>query len=253
MLEVEVKDGFIRLMKDLLTNCTKLTFLVTTTESSKFSELESLGQKEVRIESLDNVSSQNLVQKWLPEASLADCSKIAQFCGHVPILIRVVCNAIPQNELPLSQAIDDFVRSTDNVPSRLDNPDEVATSRPTCVLVSSYQRLSQHNKEAFVSLSVIPGTFVLGVAAAVLGITLTDAEKTLRSLNRKALIDAGLQPGTYKVHRILQLFIREKGEHEMNEVILNSKLRFLDYFLYLFNELNERFLSGHSLLASSQV
>lgn len=211
--------------------------------------LESLGQKEVRIESLDNVSSQNLVQKWLPEASNADCKNIAQFCGHVPILIRVMCNAFPQNELPLSQAIDNFIRSTDSVLSRLDNPEEIATSRLSLVLDSSYRTLSQDNKEAFVSLSVIPGTFGLKVATAVLGIAPTDAEKTLRSLHRKAFIDAGLQPGTYKVHRILQLFGREKGEQEMSEVILNSKIRFFDYFLSLFNDLNERFLSGHSLSA----
>ena len=249
LLKPEVKDGFIRLMKDILTNCTKLTFLVSTTESSEFSVLASLGQKEVRVESLDNVSSQNLVQKWLPEASNADCKKIAQFCGHVPILIRVMCNAFPQNELPLSQAIDNFIRSSDSVLSRLDNPEEIATSRLSLVLDSSYQTLSQDNKEAFVSLSVIPGTFDLKVAAAVLGIAPTYAEKTLRSLHRKALIDAGLQPGTYKVHRILQLFGREKGEQEMSEVILNSNIRFFDYFLSLFNDLNERFFSEHSLSA----
>ena len=109
LLKPEVKDGLILLMKDILANCSKLTFTVSTRESFEFSVLESLGQKEVRIESLDNVSSQNLVQKWLSEVSNADCEKIAQFCGHVPILIRVMCNAFPQNELPLSQAIENLL------------------------------------------------------------------------------------------------------------------------------------------------
>ena len=157
-----------------------------------------------------------------------------------------MCYAFPQNELPLSQAIDNFIRSTDSVLSRLDNPEEIATSRLSLVLDSSYQTLSQDKKEAFVALTVVPGTFGLKVAAAVLGIAPTNAEKTLRSLHRKALIDAGLQPTIYKMNRILQLFGREKGEQEINEVILNTKTRFFDYFLSLFNELNERLFSGYS-------
>jgi len=249
LLEPKVKDGVVNLLKEILTNCPNVTFLVASRESTEFSKLKSLGQKLVRIGSLDSLSSQNLVKKWVTEASDADCKKIAQFCGNMPFAIRLLCKFISPTELPLTQAIDNFVRSSESVLSRLDDPDEVSDSRLNCILDSSYQRLVTEKKEAIVSLSVIPRAFDVQVAAAVWGMKESDADKTLQSLHRKALIDLSSQPGAYKMHKIIRLFARQKGEQEMNELLLNSKGYFLDYYISSFIKLNDLFLSGNSTSA----
>ena len=270
LLESNVKDGVINLIEEILTNSPRVTILVATRESSEFSKLQALGQRVVRIGPLDHLSSHNLVQKLLPKSCEADCRKIAQFCGNMPFAIRVLCNCLPQHEMPLDQAIDHFVSSSNNFLSRLDNPDELNNSRLGCILNSSYQRLSPQNQKYFLSLFVIPGTFKAEVAAAVWGIPLSDAMWTLKRLHRKALIDSGLQPGSYKVHRMLRLFSKQIieqetkngflnkfrqffarfiGKQDITEVLVNSKIRFYNYYISLFAKLNERFVSGQSMSA----
>ena len=247
LLEPEVKDGVIKLIKYILTESPSVTFLVATRESLEFSMLKLIGQKSVRIGPLDMLSSQNLVQKWLPEAFDADCRKIAQFCEHMPLAIRLFCTNISQNELPLNQAVDDFISLIKSDLSRLDDPEELKVEKLNCIIDSSLQRPSFQEKESYLSLSVIHGTFNVEVAAAVWGITTSDAERTLKTLRRKSLVDSSSQPGSYKVHKILRLFARQKGEREINEVLLSSKIRLLQFYISVFVELKERFLSGQSL------
>ena len=243
------RDRFLKIIKQIIMSCASVKILVATRESSECRKLKPLGQKLVRIGSVDNVFSQKLVQNCFPEGCDRDWSKVALFCGHMPFAIRLFCNNMPRNELPLSQAIDNFISLIESDLSKLDDKDELEEEKLNAILQSSYQILSPENKEFYVSLSVIPGLFHEKVAAAVWGISTHDAQQTLQSLQRKSLIDSCVASKPYKVHNIFRLFARQKGAREMNEVIVRSTTRFIQFYISLFAELNDGFLSGQSMSA----
>ena len=243
------RDRFLKIIKQIIMSCASVKILVATRESSECGKLKPLGQKLVRIGSVDNVFSQKLVQNCFPEGCDRDWSKVALFCGHMPFAIRLFCNNMPRNELPLSQAIDNFISLIESDLSELDDQDELEQEKLNAILESSYQILSPENKEFYVSLSVIPGLFHEKVAATVWGISAHDAQRTLQSLQRKSLIDSCVESKPYRLHNIFRLFARQKGAREMNEVIVRSKTRFIQFYISLFAELNDSFLSGQSMSA----
>ena len=254
LLQSELRDRFICLIEQILKSCETLTVLVTTRECLEFSKLKSLGIKVVRLASLDHKSSETLVRKWLSVEKCCpsdeDCRNIAHFCGHVPFAIRLFCDNMPQKKrLPLKQAIDNFIRLIEVDISRMDDRDELKHNRLNFILESSYQTLSPQNQEHYVSLSVIPGVFPVEVAAAVWKISVEDAEPILKSFKRKSYIDSCSETGSFKVHKILCLFAKQKGEQQMKDVLLRSKTRLLEFYISLFAKLSERFVSGQSMSA----
>jgi len=101
-----------------------------------------------------------------------------------------------------------------------------------------------------VSLSILPAHFDLKISAAVLGMSRTiQAEKVLRRLQRRALIDCTSDFSKFSLHKLIQLFAREKGEADMKETVLISKSRLRAFYIAQFEELNENFLSGCSMSA----
>lgn len=152
LLQSELRDRFICLIEEILTNCETLTVLVTTRERLEFSKLKSLGIKLVRVALLDHESSETLVRKWLSDEnskpSDEDCKKIARFCEDMPFAIRLFCNNMPQKKrLPMKQAIDNFIRLIEVDLSRIDDRDESKHDRLNFILESSYQTLSPQNQE----------------------------------------------------------------------------------------------------------
>ena len=129
----------------------------------------------------------------------------------MPFAIRLFCNNMPRNELPLSQAIDNFISLIESDLSELDDQDELEEEKMNAILESSYQILSPENKEFYVSLSVIPDMFNEKVAAAVWGISTHAAQRTLQSLQKRSLIDSCVGSKPYKVPNIFRLFARQKG------------------------------------------
>ena len=222
---MESKDRFLNLINQILISCASAKMLVVTRESFCSRKLKTLGQTLVRIGSIDNVYSQKLVQDYFPEGCDTDWSKVARFCGHMPFAIRLFCNNMPRNELPLSQAIDNFISLIKSDLSNLNDRDEQEKEKLKVIVESSYKMLCPENKEFYVSLSVIPGLFNEKVAAAVWGTSTHDAQQTLESLLRKSLIDCCYESRSYKVHNIFRLFAMQKGAQEMNEVVARSKTR----------------------------
>lgn len=250
LLEPNVRDEVISLIKEILTTFSNVTFIVTTRESPAFSHLESLGQKLIKVGSLGMFYCQTLVQKLIPGSSDVERKKIAQLCGYMPLAIILMCRSINESKKPLNEAIDDFVRSTNRIVTELDNPEDVYDSRLIGIFGSSFESLSsQDDKEAFLALSVIPGTFDEEFAADVLGTAKSDARKTLNRLCRRSLIDSSSD--TYKMHKLLQSFARVKGQNEMNKVFLNAKTRLYNHHISLIGKLNEEFLSGNQSKSKS--
>ena len=243
-----VKEEVFNLIGEMLNRNDKVNFLLTTRESLPFLNLHFQGHRSVRIRELDKLSCQTLAGELLPEATTSDLTKVTQICGQVPLAMKLLCSSISEDFAP-SQYLE-FTESTENIVDMLDNPDYPSNSRLRSLFESSFQRLSTQDQEALVSLCILPAHFDLKISAAVLGITRTnEAEKVLRRLQRKSLIDCCSDFSKFSMHKLIQSFAREKGEADMEETVLISKSRFRVFYIAQFEKLNENFLSGRSMSA----
>ena len=248
----EVEEYFTNFLEDILRRTEKVTLVIATRESLEFMNVHFQGHQAVRIRPLDESSSQTLVKELLPNAGASDCIRIAQICGHVPLAMKLLCSSISEDDVLPSQVLDDFMVSleSNNIVEILDNPDYPSHLRLKLLFDSSFQRLSVQEKEALVSLSVLPESFDLTVAAAVLGTSQTlVAKKILQSLRRKSLLDSSSKSGSFVMHQLLLSLASQRGEHEMKETVLDAKSRLCAFYVSGFEKLNEQFLTGNSMSA----
>ena len=249
----KVKEDFTHFLEEILRRTKKVTFVITTRESLEFMNVQFQGHQAVRICPLDEFSSQNLVKELLPNATSSDCTGIQQICGHVPLAIKLLCSSISDDDFDdRSQVLDDFTRSSESngIVEMLDNPDYPSHLRLKLLFDSSFQRLSAQQKVALVSLSVLPESFNLKVAAAVLGMSqMLVAKNILQTLRRRSFLDSDSKSGLFTIHKLLQSFARERGEHEMEGMVLDAKSRLRAFYVSRFEELNGQFLTGNSMSA----
>ncbi|XP_068751504.1 uncharacterized protein [Montipora capricornis] len=243
-----VKDDVLQLFEEILTRNTKITLVVTTRESFEFINLNFQGHKSIRIRSLDDTSSRTLVHELVPNATSDDCAQIAQICGCVPLAMRLMCSLVSEDDVQPSQCLIEFTESTtESIVDILDNTDYPANQRLQFLYEKSFHRLSPEQKEAFVSLSVLPGCFTTTLAAAVLNVRKCKAITMLKLLQRKSFLDSNSQPGTFIMHKLLQSFAKETGDQRMEEIVANAKCRFHAHYISRFDKLNNEFLNGHSM------
>ena len=248
--EPNVKEETLNLLKDILNRSEKVKFLLTTRESMAYLDMSLQGHKSTRIGELDKSSSNALVKKLLPKASSSDAIKIVQMCGQVPLAIWLLCKSLSDDSVQCSADLDELMLSESSLLESLDNPEYTSDARLKTLFESSFQRLSSQDQEALLSLSVLPETFDLKVATAVLGLERsTETKEVLRRLQGRALIDKCSNSDKFSIHKLLQSFARYKGKREMEETILIAKTRFLLFYIDLAEKLNEMFLTGHSMEA----
>ena len=248
-----VKDELVDLIREILGNCPTVTLATTTRESLQFMDLEVEGYKSFKIGPLDKRSSNNLILKLLPSPITATedvILNVTKISGNVPLAIKLVCSSILENAETPEKCLDDLVNCSENLLEVLDNPDYPNHLRLKKLFDSSFERLSQNEKEAFISLSVFLGSdFNVDAAVAVINGNKTLAKRTLNILARKSFIERNSNSKVRSLHPLLQFFAAEKGENEFNEVAFTAKTRFYSYHLRLFENLNEYFLTGKSFLA----
>ena len=243
----EVKEDFTHFLEEILGRTEKLTFLITTRESFEFLNVHFQGHQAVRIPPLDEYSSQSLVKEFLTNATPCDCIQITQICGHVPLAMKLLCSSISEDDFMTSLVIYGVFN---NIVEMLDTPEYPSNLRLKRLFDFSFQRLSAQEREALVYLSVLPGSFDLTVATAVLGISqFPDVRNILHSLRRKSFLDDSAKPGSFITQKLLESFSRERGEHEMKETILNSKSRLCAFYVSRFEKLNDQFMTGNSMKA----
>ncbi|XP_068751503.1 uncharacterized protein [Montipora capricornis] len=243
-----VKEDVLQLLEEILTRNKKITLVVTTRESFEFINLNFQGHKSIRIRSLDDTSSRTLVHELVPNATPDDCTQIAQICGCVPLAMRLMCSLVSEDDVQPSQCLIEFTESTtESIVDILDYTDYPANQRLQFLYEKSFHRLSPEQKEAFVSLSVLPGCFTTTLAAAVLNVRKCKAITMLKLLQRKSFLDSDSQPGTFIMHKLLQSFAKETGDQRMEEIVANAKCRFHEHYISRFGKLNDEFLNGHSM------
>ena len=250
----KVKEDFTHFLEEILRRNKKVAFLITTRESLEFMNVQFKGHQAVRICPLDELSCQTLVKELLPNATASDCTRIQQICGQVPLAIKLLCSSILEDDVVgRNQVLDDLRNvslGSSDITEMLDNPDYPSHLRIKLLFDSSFQRLSAQQKEALVSLSILPENFDLKIAAAVLGISqILTAKNILQTLRRRSFLDSGSKSGLLTIHKLLQSFARQRGEHEMKEAILDAKSRLRAFYVSRFEELNVQFLTGNAMSA----
>ena len=247
----EVKEDVLQLIEEILRRNEKLTIVVTTRESLEFMNVHFQGHKSVRIRTLEEAHAQTLVQELLSNVSSLDCRRITQICGFVPLAIKLLCCSISEHKAQPSQFLDEFIQhsASASIIEMLDNADHPPNHRLQFLVSSSFQRLNAQEREALVSLSILPDNFGSEVAAAVLGKNTFQTKKILQSFRRKSLLDLGLQEEFFTMHKLIQTFAREKGLNEMKDTVLKSKHHLHSFYVSLFEKLNRKYLTGHSMEA----
>ena len=249
----KAKEDFTHFLEEILIRTEKVTFAITTRESLELMNVQFQGHQAVRICPLDELSCQKLVNELLPNATLSHCTRIQQICGHVPLAMKLLCSFISEDDVDdRSQVLDDFTRALESsdIVKMLDNPDYPSHLRLKFLFDSSFQRLSAQEKEALVALSVLPESFDVKIASPVLGMSQVHVAKViLQSLRRRSFLDSGPKSELFTIHKLLQSFTRERGEHEMKKTILDAKSRLREFYVSRFEELNEQFLIGNSMSA----
>ena len=165
--------------------------------------------------------------------------------------MKLLFSSISEDNTQPSQFLEDFKESLEsNIVELLDNPDYPSNLRLNLLFESSFQRLSAQEQGALVSLSILPESFNLSAAAAVIGVkTNLEAKKILHRVRRKSLLDCSCKLESFSMHKLLLSFAMEKGEDEFKETLLSSKVRLCTFYVSLFEKLNEQFLTGHSMSA----
>ena len=247
----EVKEDVLQLIEEILRRNEKLTIVVTTRESLEFMNVHFQGHKSVRIRTLEEAHAQILVQELLSNVSSLECRRITQICGFVPLAIKLLCCSISEYKAQPSQFLDEFMQhsASASIIEMLDNADHPPNHRLQFLVSSSFQRLNAQEREALVSLSILPDNFGSEVAAAVLGRNTFQTKKILQSFRRKSLLDSGLHEESFTMHKLIQTFAREKGLNEMKDTVLKSKHHLNSFYVSLFKKLNRQYLTGHSMEA----
>ncbi len=244
--DAKLKEDIIGFTDEILAQCSHIKLVFTTRES-----LEYLSHKHPvhleRVAELDEDSSDELVRFLLPCVSNDDCSKIVEECGWVPLAMRLICSTISEENVSVSELLEEL--KTSPLVEVFDNESFSDDVRLKKIINTSFQRLTDHEKCAFVSLAVFPRWFGVEEAIAVLDFkTVLQTKKIIRSLKRKALLDCSENFSSFIIHSLLRSFIHErrKTDQETGGVFLTAQRRFYDYHLSSFAVANEKFLTGHS-------
>lgn len=229
--DVELRDEVLRFTETILTQCSYIKLLFTTRESLDYLS-HKLPIHNERVGVLDEVSSMNLVQSLLPNVSGDDCSSIIKICGQVPLAMRLMCSILREGNAQLDELLEELTSLP--LVQVLDNASFSDDTRLKRMIDKSFQRLTDQEKLAFVSLAVFRGCFKMADATTVLHLT-TDrtTKKILRSLERKSFIESYVTDSetAFRVHPLLRGFVEEKKrtDQRIRKSFYFAKLRF--YYL----------------------
>ena len=247
----ETSQDVLDLLEKIFSHCKNVSFLLTT----RLSLQSVMGRKfaghiSVGVASLDRKSSQMLVQELVPAADESECCRVAEVCGDVPLAIKLLCGQIVDEKKSISQFLDNFSSSSKKLADLLDDPDAPNEQRLNVLFESYFKRLSRKEQEAFVCLSVfVREVFDEQAAVNVIGGNEDTAKKTLLRLKRKSLVEANSSEAVlFSFHPLIKSFGFEKAA-DMKEIACEAQRRFLSYYVKLFEDLNNQFLAGNSLLS----
>ena len=241
------KEQVLMFIDEILAQCNHIKLLFTTRES-----LDYLSQKLSihleRVGVLDEVASGDLVKSLLPDISNDDCNCVLKECGQVPLAMRLMSTIMREENVSLNEILEELKHLP--LVEVLDSESSPDDARLKAIINKSFERLTDRERDAFVSLAVFRGCFEIEEAKAVLDAkTILTAKKIIRTLERKSLVDSSDSFNSFTIHSVLRSFIdeqRKAHQQDVGTVFHAAQLQFYDYNILSFEVANEKFLTGHS-------
>ena len=246
------KEQVLLFISEVLAQCNHIKLLFTTRESLDYLSHTFPIHLE-RVGALDEVASGDLVKSLLPDLSDDDCSSIVKECGQVPLAMRLLCSIMKEENVSLNEMLEELK----DLPlvEVLDSESYSDDARLKVIINKSFERLTDRERDAIVSLAVFPGCFRIEEAKAVLDVnSVLAVKKIIRTLERKSLIDSSDSFSSFTIHSILRSFIDEEritDRQVIGAVFHAAQLRFYDHYIAIFGVANEKCLKGHSTEAFS--
>ncbi|CAB4011997.1 Nephrocystin-3 [Paramuricea clavata] len=241
----DTADVVVQVIREFLDSHEDINILLTTREfleslSSQISEFGSL-----RIRPLDQASSNRFVRNFIPVMTEELITKVTKISGNIPLAMKLLATLIQNcSEKDAKKILDDIPVS--KVLGMIENPYEEKLRK---LFVSSFDHLLQSEQEAFVSLTVFRGDDIdVEAALAVVGGDEFKARRSLSTLVNKSLIDQDSGAKLVSVHPLLYSFAKERSnQDDLKNATVSSYIRYLRYYLRLFEKLNELVLAGKPL------
>ena len=246
--DTKVKEDMLRFTEDILAQCSHIKILITSRESHEYLSYKFPIHLE-RVGVLDDNDSGYLVKTLLPDVSESDRNNIVKACGQVPLAMRLMCSMVREENVSVSELLEETKISP--LVEVLDNERFSNDARLKTIINTSFQRVTAHERDAFVSLAVFPGRFGIHETKAMLNLkTIPKTKKRIASLKRKALIECTGDFESFAIHSLLRSFVEEMRRNVQMQVLRDvfntAQRRFYEYNLSNYEAANEKYLTGRS-------
>ncbi len=244
--DAKLKEDVLGFTEEILVQCSHIKLVFTTRESLDYLSYK-LPIHQERVGVLEEVSSVSLVQSLLPNVSDDDCNCIVKACGQVPLAMRLMCSIVTEQRVTVEELSEELEISP--LVKVLDNESFSDDVRLKVLFNTSFQRLTDHEKKAFVLLAIFTGCFGVNEAKSVLNLkTFSQTKKEIGSLKRKSLIQCSANFESFTIHPLLRSFIEEKRttDKETEAVFRTARRRLYLYRIFSFGLAIKTFLTSRS-------
>ncbi|KAL9980307.1 hypothetical protein ACROYT_G008871 [Oculina patagonica] len=230
VLESDDRSSFLRTLGAVrMFSKQNVTFVITARKTFKDSDLQ---PQEVRLNPLSPEEAKYILESRINDQDvrekLSKTEKIAELCGGVPLALCIV------GSLLSDYTIDKLIKYLEEDPLTVLEDDEASVAK---AIKTSFDHLTEAEQDAFVLMSVFPGSFNSDDAEAIMEaclITGTPPVSILRSLKNRSLLE---QPHSckYQMHPLIYAFANEIARKRYPQLLdrANKKacVRFLSRFV----------------------
>ena len=236
-----------RLFEELLDSNININIIFTTRELLENMRDQIEGFQDIRIRTLDPVSSVYFVRQRLPSFSENVVAKVAGICSHVPLAMKLVASLVENNTEDMANKILEELSLSGDLLEQIDISYEKSMKKLLEVL---FEKLTLGDKVALISLTVFSSATINKEAAIEVVAGERDLAKvrSLKTLVKKSLIDEDPSGEYYSIHPLISSFVVDKAKQsDFKNVLNSSRIRFCSYYVLLFEKLNDVFLAGKSI------
>ncbi|MFV8173531.1 ATP-binding protein [Mycolicibacterium peregrinum] len=209
----------------LITSRNELPALVTTN-----------GARIIKLEPLDNAGAEAVFSAHIGKHRVAEdpgvIEELARICARLPLALSIVAaQAAVRPQFNLRALVEEVETESDKL-DLLDLGEVELSIR--AVFSWSYNALGTDDAaRLFRMIGALSGPDIaVSAAASLIKVDRSTARRTLGELARANLVEEYV-PGRYRLHDLLRIFAKERGEvEERSEQLAQAELRLLDHYLH---------------------
>ena len=210
VLESYDRISFLKVLRDLrMLSKPKVTYVITTRKIFKDPGMQ---PKEVRLKPLSTEEAKSILVSRVYDQNvrkkLYKTEQIVDLCGCVPLALCVV------GSLLLDYSEEKLIKNLKEKPFKVLEDDQISVEK---AIKTSFDLLTEAERNALVLMSVFPGPFNADAAEAILETCISSETlpiSILRSLKNRSLVE---QPSShrYQLHSLIKAFAKKIGQAEL--------------------------------------